>query len=276
MVLVSKRSARTKLLAPCVARNQRSAMTSLESHLLHQVDHSASFFWHRVRFRALATFLPRERPFRLLDVGAGAGFLGDFLRREYPRATYLFTEPLEALERGLEQRFGAAANARTRGTYSGIDYITLLDVLEHQADDRGFLRDLFDRMDIGATLILTVPAMRSLWSGWDVALGHFRRYDKPSLREALSSAAVEVHEINYLFPELVIPALVRKRRGRAVAGPAADADFPSLPPRLNNVLTALGTASVRFRRLSPIGTSLLAVATRVERAGAKPTAASPA
>jgi hypothetical protein len=220
-----------------------------------------------VRFRAVANFLPHERPFRLLDVGAGAGFLGDFLRREYPRATYLFTEPLEALERLLEQRFGSAANASTSGTYAGIDYVALLDVLEHQADDRQFLRDLIDRMDTGATLIVTVPAMRSLWSGWDVALGHFRRYDKPSLREAFSSIDVEVHEINYLFPELVIPALVRKRRRRAVLGASAHAEFPSLPPFLNNVLTIVGAASFRFRRLSPIGTSLLAVATRSERAG---------
>jgi hypothetical protein len=238
-------------------------MTSLERHLLHQVNHSASFFWHRVRFRAVASFLPRERPFRLLDIGAGAGFLGDFLRQEYTRATYFFTEPLEALEQALEQRFGAAANARTRGTYADIDYVTLLDVLEHQADDRRFLRDLVDRMDTGATLIITVPAMRSLWSAWDVALGHFRRYDKPSLREALSNTDLEVHEINYLFPELVIPALVRKRRQRTAGGAAAHAEFPGLPPLLNNVLTALGTGSVRFRRLSPMGTSLLAAATRI-------------
>lgn len=238
-------------------------MTSLERHVLRQVDHSASFFWHRVRFRAVARFLPRERPFRLLDIGAGAGFLGDFLRREHTRATYLFTEPLEALERVLEQKFGAAANARTRATYAGIDYVTLLDVLEHQADDRRFLRDLFDRIDTGATLIITVPAMRSLWSAWDVALGHFRRYDKRSLREALSNADVEVQEINYLFPELVIPALVRKRRRRAADGAAADAEFPDLPAPLNNVLTVFGNASVGFRRLSPMGTSLLAVARRV-------------
>lgn len=234
-------------------------MSALEPHLLHQLDHSASFFWHRVRFGLVASLLPRGRAVRVLDVGAGAGFLGDFLRRERPDAEYLFVEPLEALERELERRFGAAANARGRERYEA-EYVTLMDVLEHQEDDEGFLRDLVGRMDAGATLVVTVPALPALWSGWDVALGHFRRYDKGGLRRVLVAAGAEVRETSYLFPELLPPALLRKRRRPSSA--AREAEFPTLPPALNTALTGVGSATARLRRLWPAGTSLLAVAAR--------------
>src|SRR3979411_891512 len=89
-------------------------------------------------------------------------------------------------------------------------YLALLDVLEHQADDRAFLDDLLHKMARGSTLIVTVPALMALWSGWDVALGHHRRYDRRSFRRAIAGLPVEVIEVSFLFPEMVPLALVRK------------------------------------------------------------------
>src|SRR5919106_1375048 len=90
-------------------------------------------------------------------------------------------DPLEAqLQRQLEQsrdffwhrlRWKAVS-----GFLEDMDVVTLLDVLEHQRDDSGFLAGLLGRMRPDTPLILTVPALPGLWSAWDVALGHHRRY----------------------------------------------------------------------------------------------------
>ena len=45
-------------------------MEGLERHLAHQLEHGRSFFWHRLRWRAVAGWLPDE-PFVLVDVGSG-------------------------------------------------------------------------------------------------------------------------------------------------------------------------------------------------------------
>jgi hypothetical protein len=82
-------------------------------------------------------------------------------------------------------------------------FVTLLDVLEHQADDRAFLSELLDKMEPEAALIVTVPALMGLWSEWDVALGHRRRYDKASFRRCVTGLPVEVRELSYLFPEMI-------------------------------------------------------------------------
>jgi len=235
-------------------------MSTLEAHLRRQIEHSRDFFWHRLRWRAVASHLPHSLPFQLLDVGAGAGLLGVFLTRDFPRATYRFLEPIDSLQRQLESQYGVGANAAALSTYQNIQYVALLDVLEHQADDRQFLARLLAKMDEGATLIVTVPAMMALWSGWDVALGHHRRYNRSSFTRAIAGLPVQVIELSYLFPEMIPLAVLRKWLRRGTTGTADEsAAFPDLPLPLNNALYAVGSVSLAARRRVPVGSSLLAV-----------------
>jgi hypothetical protein len=235
-------------------------MDPLERHLAHQIEHGREFFWHRLRWAVVSRFLP-EGSFTLVDVGAGVGLVGEFLRDRRPEAAYRFVEPIAFLEEHLARRFGPAANARGDLRYEGSAVVTLLDVLEHQEDDRAFMGELVGRLDRGATLLVTVPAGPYLWSGWDVALGHYRRYDRDVFRRAIDGLPLAVVELVYLFPELVPLALLRKflMRPRRRDAAAVEADFPVLPRPGNELLYRIGSASLRLRRLWPAGTSLLAV-----------------
>jgi hypothetical protein len=235
-------------------------MDGLERHLAHQLEHGRDFFWHRLRWTVVSHYLP-DVPFTLVDIGAGVGLIGEFLRDRNPTATYRFVEPIPFLEEQLELRYGAAANARDDTLYEGA-VVTLLDVLEHQEDDHAFMSELAVRLDRGATLIVTVPAGARLWSNWDVALGHHRRYDKASFRRAVAGLPLEIVELDYLFPELVPLALIRRlgmRRHRA----GDEVEFPELPRAANELLYRVGRASLRLRRAWPLGTSLVAVLRRV-------------
>jgi methyltransferase family protein len=227
---------------------------ALERHLERQAERSKDFFWNRLRWELVSAGLGGDCR-RLVDVGAGPGFLGEFLDRRRPEVEYWFVEPIDGLESMLVDRYGPEANRRERG-FEGASHVTLMDVLEHQEDDRAFLADLANRMDPGATLLLTVPAMPSLWSSWDSMLGHHRRYTKPVLREALDSLPLRVEEESYLFPELI--PLGTARRLRRSSGAAEDAEFPQLSKPVNECLYRLGRATTRMRRLWPKGTSLFA------------------
>ena len=239
---------------------RRVRLEGLERHLAHQLEHGREFFWHRLRWAAVSRYLP-EGTFTLVDVGAGAGLVGELLREQRPAAAYRFVEPIPFLEEDLDRRYGAAANARGDDRYEGAAVVTLLDVLEHQADDRAFMAELAGKLDPGALLIVTVPASPRLWSRWDVALGHHRRYDRGSFRRAVAGLPLELVELDYLFPELVPLAFVRKL---AMRRPDAEADveFPELPAPANELLYRIGLASLRLRRAWPLGTSLLAVLRR--------------
>ncbi|HEV7615608.1 MAG TPA: methyltransferase domain-containing protein [Solirubrobacterales bacterium] len=226
------------------------------------MERSRDFFWNRIRWELILSQLPLGAT-ELVDVGAGPGFLGDFLRQRRPAIEYRFVEPIAGLERQLEARFGADANRR-EGDFGAASTVTLMDVLEHQPDDRAFMAELAAKMAPGSTLLLTVPAMPWLWSDWDSMLGHYRRYTKQMLREALAPLPFELQEQGYLFPELIPLGLVRRARMRGGDGEeaAADAEFPDLPRPLNEALYRLGGATTALRRLWPAGTSLFAVLRR--------------
>lgn len=234
----------------------------LELHLSRQAEISQDFFWNRLRWELVCEELEGGCT-RVVDVGAGPGFLGDFLQGCCPQVEYWFVEPIEELQSGLTARYGEEANRRDRD-FAGASHVTLMDVLEHQEDDRAFLAELAEKMDPGATLLLTVPAMPSLWSAWDEMLGHYRRYTKASLRRAVGPTPLRIEAESYLFPELIPLGALRRLRMREADGDAAAAEFPQLPPRLNQLLHRLGRASMRGRRLWPAGTSLYA---RLRRSG---------
>ncbi|WNG35313.1 class I SAM-dependent methyltransferase [Archangium violaceum] len=231
---------------------------TLEEHLQNQIEKSRDFFWHRLRWRAIARQLPKNEAFSLLDVGAGAGLLADYLSAEFPRASYHFIEPLESLTKHLSERYGARANGAKWPSYSGMRYLTLLDVLEHQEDDHAFLRELVSKMDVGATLFITVPALPLLWSSWDTALGHFRRYTRSTLAAVIRQQPVDVLALNYLFPEMLPMGLVRRWKDDGQQEKDASYEFPDLPKVANDALYALGRVSLALSPLAPLGTSLFA------------------
>jgi hypothetical protein len=223
------------------------------------MEHSRNFFWHRLRWSAVARYLPKDRPFALVDVGAGIGLVADFLARDRPQARYQFVEPIESLESHLEQIHGPEANRRGARVFDA-EYVVLLDVLEHQPDDGAFIADLSARMQPGARLVITVPALPQLWSNWDAALGHFRRYNKKSLRQSLGQPELEIIETSYLFPEMLPLGVVRRwQRGPGRSAPTDSANFPDLPRLLNDFLVGAGRITVAGRKLWPAGTSMLAV-----------------
>lgn len=227
----------------------------LEDHLRSQIRVSNELFWHRLRWDAVSSYLPSEESFELVDVGAGAGRLGDHLAERFARARYRFVEPIASLRSSLVERFGAGADATDDRSFGGARFVTLLDVLEHQYDDVRFLEELVAKLDPGTTLILTVPALERLWSNWDVALGHHRRYDKAALLTCFRDLPLAVREVTYLFPELVPLGLVRASRNRATS------ELPELARPLNSALYQVGRASLALRRHWRTGTSLFLVAT---------------
>src|SRR5215210_3389619 len=76
--------------------------------------------------------------------------------------------------------------------------VTLMDVLEHLDDDAAALREIIRLTRPGGLLVLTVPALRWLWSDWDVGLHHRRRYHRADLLDLVRRPGVEVLRCSYI------------------------------------------------------------------------------
>lgn len=213
-------------------------------------------FWHRVRFELTTSLALRHRSAVLLDLGAGSGLLGDHVVHHAPTLDYRFEELSPLLDELLTEQFGSHRRSQPGNPIGGDTTVAMLDVLEHIDDDLAALVGLRSRMMPEAQLIVTVPALQWAFSGWDVALGHHRRYSRRSLRHVLEQAGFEVDAVNYLFPELLPLLPVRKIR----TAPRDHVDFPRLGRGANAIGRAVGTTTTRLRRIWPAGTSVIAIA----------------
>jgi hypothetical protein len=143
--------------------------------------------------------------------------------------------------------------------------IGIFDVLEHIDDDSRVLRALRSWAAPGGALLVTVPAGPSLWSRFDVAACHRRRYTVQTLRQKLVLADFK---IEYLSPFMtcLYPLLwTRRRLLQWREGSAFDFAREELRivPGVNSLLTWVllaETAVIKARRRMPCGTSLIAIA----------------
>jgi SAM-dependent methyltransferase len=143
----------------------------------------------------------------------------------------------------------------------GFDLIMLLDVLEHIEDDGAVLRVLKSRLKPGGRLLITVPALPSLWSYHDDQHHHFRRYRKAELATRVLEGGFELTTVSY-FNTLLFPLVGAVRFVRKLSGAVFSDDLVLPPPWLNGLLTRIFAVERHLvRNISlPIGVSLMAVA----------------
>lgn len=134
-----------------------------------------------------------------------------------------------------------------------------LDVLEHVEDDARALNELVRITQPDGLVLINVPAFPSLWSAWDVSLGHHRRYTLTSLKRVLERDTR--HEVLYLgYNNSVIFPLVWIYRKFAKLLPRVGRMEDSTPPKfLNRLLRTLYVTPAIAGLKLPFGVSIFAV-----------------
>jgi SAM-dependent methyltransferase len=174
-------------------------------------------FWCDWRLRALLRQaqdlgLPRERPLRVLDVGAGAGVLRDQLEANTEWTVDIADLNLPALTQARQGRgrtlyYDVLTSQDPQPRY---DVALLFDVLEHIRETRLFVDAVLRHLEPGGHLLLNVPAGQWLFSAYDLAAGHLRRYSKASLAAEFTNTGLEILDMRYWGLLLVPLVLVRK------------------------------------------------------------------
>ena len=127
---------------------------------------------------------------RVLEVGAGTG---STIRQLGPRRADIWVslEPdarlaermrrdrdIGHLPRFVDIRIGTVADL---GPTDQFDTALYVDVLEHIEDDRLELERASEHLVEGGHLVVLAPAHQFLFTPFDAAVGHFRRYNRASL-----------------------------------------------------------------------------------------------
>lgn len=216
-----------------------------------------------------ANMRPHFRPGRVLDAGCGSGTLLAVVADEFSELVGVdFAEDnvREALQRfagwpnvAISQVDLARDDVARLGAGS-FDTVLTTDVMEHIQDDRQFVRRMASLLVPGGRLIIKVPALPVLYGSIDEASGHFRRYNRPMMRERLESAGLAVRHVGYMNLPGALLYFVRcrlqKRRSEFSATVSGGIS------RYNSIMPLLAAAERVVP--PPFGLSLIAAAEKIQ------------
>jgi SAM-dependent methyltransferase len=177
----------------------------------------AENFWFVARNRIIKWLAKRVLSVNgnYLEVGCGTGFVLQMLQKTFSGWKICATE---AQPEGIEfarKRVSAdvsffqmdACNIPFRDEF---DAIGAFDVIEHIPDDVAAIAQIHSAIKPGGHFILSVPQHMFLWSKYDEAGCHFRRYSADELETKLKAAGFSIL-MSTSFNSLLLPLMMLSR-----------------------------------------------------------------
>ncbi len=235
---------------------------------LAEVEHR--HWWFHGRRTIVASVIERlglPSPARILEAGCGTG--GNLAMLDHFGEVRAFEPDTAARAVATDKGVGPVnAGHLPDGLPAGLvnlDLACAFDVLEHVDDDCRAVDVLAACLKPGGYLVATVPALAWLWSEYDEAHEHRRRYSRRQLVALVQKSGLEIVSCSY-YNLLLLPPIALLRVGRRLLGIADDgsSDYAVPGDLINRVLYTVFASERRLLRFIdlPIGVSLLVVARR--------------
>ena len=242
-------------------------------YLLAAEDRHFWFVARNVIIGALLSGIEPSLPggYRVLEIGCGAGNTLRVLRSVCRRGPVI----------GMDLHHEGLVLARERLTCplvradvvqlpfrpsARFDVIGMFDVIEHVDADEDVLATVRSMLTPDGFLLLTVPAGPKLWSAFDDAAGHYRRYTVNELGARLVRTGYRVDYLSPFMTALYPLAWIRRRLGRHPSSPQSAFEFARrdlhVVPLINPLMRWVLSQEVRWIRKGarlPFGTSLIAI-----------------
>lgn len=193
----------------------------------------------------------------LFDIGAGSGYFArKFVEKQLAEKAYcidpFYTEGQLGIKNGL--------TFVHQPPKLKPHLLLMIDVLEHVPDDLKLLKEYTDRAEVGAIIVISVPAFMALWSNHDVYLEHFRRYKLKQLQILVHNAGLEELHSSYIFGSIFpLVYVIRKFRKNG----KIDSDLKQNSVFVNKIILGY----LKLEKIFPVnrfcGTSAFIVARKV-------------
>lgn len=241
-------------------------------------------FWFRSRNVAITKVVQSlikgwSPGYRVLEVGCGTGNVLRALEQTCVGGTVVGVDLFKEGLAFARQRVSCSlvlGDIENPPFLAQFNLIGAFDVIEHIPDDVQVLRSVHAMLAPGGKLLVTVPAHQSLWSYFDTASHHCRRYEPSELRQKLVQTGYEIEFLS-LFMASTYPLIWAGRRvARALARERSPSEgkmdhdlalkelriIPFINPMLAFLLTQEAQLIAR-RRALPVGSSLIVIAKKV-------------
>ena len=183
-----------------------------EGYSGEETNSEANGFWAAERAKSIYDLLEKNGVKTLWEIGAGNGNAAIPLRNRGIEVIPI--EPLRSGALTLSKNGFATFQATLEDLSfpeNSIGAMGAFDVLEHLEDPSQLLAEIQRILQPEGIFICSVPAYQSLFSDFDISIGHYRRYSRKSLRNLIASTGLMTKTTSSLFGYLVLPAFVLRR-----------------------------------------------------------------
>ena len=226
--------------------------------------------WIKWRFEVLKKSMKNiginfKENFECLDVGCGSNnFALNFEEISNYKIDQVDIDPenFRSKKKGRGSLLEYDINSRQNELKNRYDIIFLLDVLEHIDNDNEFLQSCYFHLKKDGFLVINVPSIPELFSKYDNAVGHIRRYKKENLRNLLVKNNFKIFLIKYwgfllvplLFLRKVMTNLSKKNKEEIIKK-----GMDTQPKIILFVINMLKYLELKLFKVSILGSSLVSI-----------------
>jgi len=224
----------------------------------------ADHFWMQWRFKVLEKMIPCNYEWgRTLEIGCGHGVVRQQIENRFNCSVEGCDLNLDSLGMAVSGRgklYFYNIHQRRNELKEQFSTILLLDVIEHIDEPIPFLESVSFHLKPGGKLIIGAPALPLLYSQYDVAAGHSRRYTFSLLKQQVESCGFKLEEKSYwgfcLIPVLFLRKIVLPFYRKKIV---IKAGFQPPAVWIEDFFQFLRKLECRFMSKVPLGISLLAI-----------------
>lgn len=216
-------------------------------------------FWFKAKKDLINTLMQKangeKRQLKILSIGVGTGDDLDILSQYGQNyITDVDEKSLSIIDPKLyvDKRVSDACQLPYEDGF--FDVVISCDVFEHIDNHTKAASEVHRVLKIGGALVFTVPAFQTLFSSHDVALLHFRRYNKTGIKNLLAQFETNIFFWNtLLFVPMAISRILNKNTPPKV-------DQGNVPRWLNTIfyyLLKFDNFLIKHNLSMPAGLSLV-------------------
>lgn len=203
----------------------------------YQAGQTDDNFWFRAKYRLIHMLMEinankdSKEPLKILSIGTGTGgdlkilktFGDNYVTDILPEALALVSDDV-----CVEKRIADACALPYEDNF--FDIAVSFDVFEHIDDHKKAVSEVHRTLKKGGTLVYSVPAGPNLFSSHDIALEHFRRYDKKMVKDLFGVFdTTQMYAWNtLLYPLIAISRIKNKNKEPKV-------DYPKFPKFIDTI-----------------------------------------
>lgn len=227
----------------------------------YQAGQTADNFWFRAKYGLIHLLMEKNaaqgaaEPLKILSIGTGTGddlkilkqFGNNYVTDILPEALAIVPD-----EDCFEKRIADACDLPYEDGF--FDLVVSFDVFEHIEQDKKAVSEVYRVLKKGGKLVYSVPAGPGLFSSHDVALEHYRRYNKQMVKELFAAFnQVKLYSWNTLLYPLIALSRIKNKN----AEPRVDhPKFPAFIDTLFYYLLCVDNFLIRRGLSLPVGVSI--------------------